>query len=117
MSQRTEKVGSVIKRAISQIISDFAKENNAGLSSVNKVVVSPDLQQAKIFVSCFGGGLNNTQFVEILEKYNNRIKSVISKETELRFIPTLKFMVDDSQEKIDEIQSIINKIHSEEGRI
>lgn len=111
MSKRTEKIGSVIKRAISTPINDLAKEFNAGISSINEITVSPDLQNAKIYISCFGGKINSLQFITILEQNKGKIKSALSRDAFLKYIPELKFFIDDSMDKMDKIQKVLDKIN------
>jgi|GEM_PF-290697 len=110
MSKRTEKIGSVIKRAISTPINDLAKEFNSGITSINEIVISPDLQNAKIYISCFGGKINSLQFVTILEKNKFKIKAALSRDAFLKYIPELKFFIDDSMEKMGQIQKVLDKI-------
>lgn len=117
MSQRTEKVASVIRRVIASPISEIARENNAGLASVNEIIVSPDLQNAKVFVSCFGGKINSVQFLAVLEQYKGKIKSAISRDAVLKFVPELKFMIDDTMEKMESIQKVLDKIHTDPNLI
>ncbi len=50
MSIRAEKVASIVKRALSQPISDFALEHNAGIATVTTVRFSPDLTLAKVYI-------------------------------------------------------------------
>ena len=113
MSQRTEKVASVIRRVIAKPIADLARENNAGLASVNEIIVSPDLQNAKVFVSCFGGKINSLQFISIVENHKGKIKSAISRDAVLKFIPELKFFYDDTLDKMGSIQKVLDKIHED----
>lgn len=113
MSQRTEKVASVIRRVIAKPIADLARENNAGLASVNEIIVSPDLQNAKVFVSCFGGKINSLQFISIVENHKGKIKSAISRDAILKFIPELKFFYDDTLDKMGSIQKVLDKIHED----
>lgn len=113
MSQRTEKVASVIRRVIAKPIADLARENNAGLASVNEIIVSPDLQNAKVFVSCFGGKINSLQFISIVENHKGKIKSAISRDAVLKFVPELKFFYDDTLDKMGSIQKVLDKIHED----
>jgi len=54
MSIRTEKVASVIVEALSDPLRKIASEINAGLITVTSVKMSPDLQIAKVYISCIG---------------------------------------------------------------
>ena len=58
MSIRAEKIASVIKRTITNPISDLAMEFSAGMVTVTSVKLSPDLQIAKIYFHAFGGNIS-----------------------------------------------------------
>jgi ribosome-binding factor A len=51
MSVRNEKIASVIKKALSGIISKLAMEKNFGLASIASVQLSKDLSIAKIYIN------------------------------------------------------------------
>jgi ribosome-binding factor A len=114
MSQRTEKVASVIKRAIAIEINNIAREFSAGMATVTEVKISPDLQNAKVFISTFAGKINTSEFVIILDNMKTRVKSAIMSNTELRFVPDLKFYFDESLDKIDNIQKLLDKSKAEQ---
>jgi len=110
MSIRTEKVSSVIKRSLAAPINVIANENKAGLVTVTNVIVSPDLQYAKVYLSIFGGKITPLGFIAILENNIGHIKNEISDELKLRYMPNFKFYLDDTLDKINEIQGVINQI-------
>lgn len=109
MSIRTEKVASVIKRALSSVFDEIGKEYSAGLVTVTNVTVSPDLQNAKIFFSVLGNKLRPLELIPILELNIHRVKGALKRNAELRYIPDLKFYVDDTLDQMEHIQKLIDK--------
>ncbi|MER3329382.1 MAG: 30S ribosome-binding factor RbfA [Candidatus Kapaibacterium sp.] len=109
MSLRTEKVGSLLKEIIAKPISDLAMQAKAGMATVTSVVVTPDLQLAKVNISCFAGKTKPEDFVKFLDSNKYIIKYVIAKEARLRFIPEVKFYLDDTLDQMDKIQEILDK--------
>lgn len=113
MSLRTEKVASLLKQIIAKPVSEMAMQAKAGLATVTSVVVTPDLQLAKINISCFAGITKPIDFVKYLDSNKYVIKDVIAKEAGLRFVPEVKFYLDDTLDQMDKIQDILDKNKSE----
>jgi ribosome-binding factor A len=113
MSIRAEKIASVIKRALSQPLSDMASECSAGLVSVTSVKLSPDLQIAKIYFHAFGGNISPAKFLTIIEDKKGMLRKHIGSKIRLRFTPELRFYIDDTLEQMEHIQTLLDKIHSE----
>jgi len=109
MSLRTEKVGSLIKEIIAKPISDLAIQAKAGMATVTSVIVTPDLQLAKVNISCFAGRTKPEDFVKFLDSNKYIIKDVIAREARLRFIPEIKFYLDDTLDQMDNIQNILDR--------
>lgn len=109
MSLRTEKVASLIKQIVSKPISDLAIQNKAGMATVTSVNVAPDLQLAKINISCFAGRTTPQDFIKYLENNKYLVKDIIAKEAKLRFVPEVKFYLDDTLDQMDKIQNILDK--------
>src|SRR3989339_678667 len=74
MSVRAEKVGSVIKRAISEPLTKLASEHSAGFVSVTSVKLTSDLQIAKVYINVFGGKLTPSQFLPIIDDKKGPLK-------------------------------------------
>ena len=109
MSLRTEKVASLIKEIIAKPISELAMSAHAGLATVTSVVVTADLQLAKVNISCFAGKTKPEDFVKYLENNKYVVKDAIAKQARLRFIPEVKFYLDDTLDQMDKIQNILDK--------
>lgn len=114
MSLRTEKVASLLQQIIVEPIREISKEYKAGLVTVTSVRVTEDLQLAKIYISVYGGKLTPMEVLEVLEDEGYRVKSAIASQARLRFVPEIKFYIDDTLDQIDRIQSLLDKAKDEE---
>ncbi|MCT4634842.1 MAG: 30S ribosome-binding factor RbfA [Rickettsiales bacterium] len=77
--------------------------------TVSKVKVSPDLQNATVFITIFQS--NNTK--EILKQINSlapKFRSIISKSIKLKTIPQIIFRYDDTLEHVEKINSLLDSI-------
>ena len=113
MSVRTDKVASVIKRAIAAQIDSLAKEHNAGMVTVTSVQLSKDLSIAKIYISIYGSKIEPGRFLAILDNKKGQLRSFIGSQISLRHTPELKFFFDDTLEQIQHIQDLLDTVKSQ----
>lgn len=112
MSVRTEKVAGEIKHKLNSAMSkDLSEISGLGLVTISKVLVSPDLKLAKIYLSFLG----NKEPVDVcLERINNKkkhIRFILAKHITLKYMPDLNFYHDDTIEYADKIQKLLNTIN------
>jgi ribosome-binding factor A len=110
MSVRTDKVASVIKRAITEPIDNLAKEHHAGLVTVTSVVLSKDLQIAKVYISIYANKIEPGKFLAILEDKKGWLRSYIGSHVIIRHTPELRFFYDDTLEQMNHIQELIDSV-------
>ena len=107
MSRRSEKVGNTLQKALSEIIRlnfDFKV-----LVSVTEVDISPDLSQAKVYLSVMSDQEIKDSVRNELENSKSNIKNSISDFIKLRKIPELVFILDETIEKAERIQRLIDQ--------
>jgi len=114
MSIRTEKVAEEIKQQLNTAMSkDLSEIGGLGLVTISKVIMSPDLKLAKVYLSFLG----NTEPINIcLERINNKkrhIRYILAKHIVLKYMPDLVFYHDDTIEYSDKIQKLLNEIKRE----
>ena len=117
MSQRAEKVASVIKRALSMPVSEIARENQAGIATVTAVRMSPDLTIAKIYISIFGTKFSPARFISVLEDSKYELRRLVGRSVRLRATPDIRFFLDDTLDQIEHIQTILDKAKREDDLI
>jgi ribosome-binding factor A len=113
MSVRTEKVSSLIKELMSEIIQQNFRMEEFGLVTVTEVRMSMDLKIAKIFVSVFGDAEKKKKLLAHLEVEKGAIRSKLGHNLSLKFTPTISFYLDESLDYAMKIESLLNKIHKD----
>jgi ribosome-binding factor A len=118
MSIRLEKIASVIKRTVAPAISNLANENKFGLASITQVKLSKDLRVASIYINLLVVNSKNKEeqtqaFLNLLGANNGMIRSIVAKETRMRFTPELRFFYDDTFEQMEHIENLLNKVKAE----
>jgi ribosome-binding factor A len=111
-SRRVEKVSSLIKREISQMLISEIKDDRvgAGMVSITEVEISGDLQHAKVFVSIYGTDSAKNETMEGLKACTPFVRKSLGKRLSLRHTPEIRFMEDSSLEKGDKLINFINSI-------
>lgn len=115
MSIRTEKVASVIKHEIGEILIREYNDPSNGFITVTEVRVTADLRIARVYFSIFGADGIQTRAMAMLEREKQHIRGLVASRLTLRFVPALEFYVDDTMERVDRINTLIRKIHKGEG--
>ena len=112
-SNRMQKVDEEFKRELSIIIDQELKNPNiTGLVSVTKVKTSPDLKNAKVYVSILGSkSKKNT--LDGIKNASGFIRTELARRVNLRYTPELVFELDDTMEYGAKIDSIIKELNNQ----
>jgi ribosome-binding factor A len=113
-TQRTRRVGELLKEEIGEIIETELKDPRLGLITVTDVEVSPDLRQATVYVGILADEPERTQSLKILGKAAGFIQSKVGKRVRLKYTPQLRFVLDTSIDESIKITRLLRKIHGEE---
>ena len=108
-SQRQLRVGELIKQSLGQIfLRDEAKVPNIDTKNitVTEVRMSPDLKNARAYVIPLGGK-DSDKAVSILTEFSYRIRKVLSKKVDMKFLPRVSFVSDKSFDYAAKIEKII----------
>lgn len=120
MSIRQEKFGKVIQKELADIFQANRSEmfNNAFIT-ISKVEVSPDLGYAKVFVSLLQSK-NSSEMMAILEFQKKAIRHELALKIrkQVRVIPELNFILDDSLDYVFHMEKVFKEIKKkdEEGK-
>ena len=71
--------------------------------------MTPDLKTARVYVIPLGG-IETKETVRILTEYSHLVRRALSKRLDIKFLPKLTFVEDNSFEYAEKIENIIKKI-------
>ena len=111
-SQRQLRVGEMVKQNLGELfIRDEAKipSINSKLVTVTEVRMTPDLKTARVYVIPLGG-VEMKETVRILTEYSHLVRRALSKRLDIKFLPKLTFVEDNSFEYAEKIENIIKEI-------
>ena len=110
-SQRQLRVGELVKQNLGQLfLRNEAKipSINSKLITVTEVRMTPDLKTARVYVIPLGGK-DTKETVRILTEYSHLVRKALSKRLDIKFLPKLIFVEDNSFEYAEKIEKIIKK--------
>lgn len=117
MAHRIEKINSLIRQEVSDLIQNQAKDPRlGGMVSVTEVSVSKDLKNARIFVSGICNREEKEETLSVLRSASGFFRNELAKRLRMRHIPELEFRWDDSIEKGAHIQELIDRVAGDEER-
>ena len=110
-SQRQLRVGELVKQNLGELfIRNEAKIPliNSKLITVTEVRMTPDLKTARVYVIPLGG-VDIKETVSILTEYSHLVRKALSKRLDIKFLPKLTFVEDNSFEYAEKIERIIKQ--------
>ena len=110
-SQRQLRVGELVKQNLGELfIRNEAKipSINSKLITVTEVRMTPDLKTARVYVIPLGG-IDTKETVKILTEFSHLVRKALSKRLDIKFLPKLTFVEDNSFEYAEKIEKIIKR--------
>ena len=111
ITQRQLRVGELIKQALSMIfLREEAKLPDLETKeiTVTEVRMSQDLKTAKAFVLPLGGK-NASNVIDKLKEFSFIIRKALSKKIDMKFLPKLLFVKDESFDYAEKIENLIKQ--------
>jgi ribosome-binding factor A len=114
-SYRVDKVEQLIKEQMSHIFLNKLTNLELGFVTITKVKVSPDLKIAKIYFSVLEKERRH-MVLEKLELNTGNIRTELAHRIQIKFVPELKFFVDDTLDYVEKIEELLNEINKQNDK-
>jgi ribosome-binding factor A len=109
---RPDRVGEEIRQELSEMLSrGDIHDPGIGFITLTRVVVSPDLQQARVFYTSLGDEKARKETAKALDRAAPFMRRQIGSRLRLRRVPELEFRFDRSIEHQDRVEQIIRDLH------
>ena len=113
MAHRIERVNSLIRQELSELLQRQVKDPRLGhFIAVTEVNTSADLKHARIFVSSMDQDEDKTEILKALTSASGFFRTRLAKSLRMRYTPELSFHWDDSIERGAHITDLIDQISS-----
>ena len=108
MANKQERIATIIRKNIAEIIQFQIKDPNLGFVSIPEVKVSKDFSYATVYVS-FINEADVKPSLEVLNKAKGYIRSELAKRLDIRRVPEIRFVVDEGYKREARITELLNK--------
>jgi ribosome-binding factor A len=114
--KRQKQVAALLQEELSGIFQHIGLNMiDGGMVSISSVKVSPDLSEAKIYLSLFKVQDRKIAMKKIEERaWEIKRELVNSIKRQLRIMPHLSFFLDDSLDYVDKMEALFKEIKSQE---
>ena len=110
---RMRRVDEAMREVLSVAITSELKDPRVGFITVTAVDTSPDLRQARVYVSVLGSRSERRRSLQGLQSAHGFLQRRVADELRLKHTPTLDFAYDDTVENAARINELLRE---EEGR-
>ncbi len=111
MSRRTERVQSLIRHELGEILQQEVKDPRIeGLVSITTVEVTPDLRRARVYFSVYGSAEAEEHAMEALSSAKMFLRHELGRRLRLRYAPDLELHLDHSLAYADRVNRILKNL-------
>ena len=112
-STRPSRVGDQLRAEISDLIARQVHDPGIGFLTITQVTVSPDLQVARVYYTTLGDERARRDTAKALGRATPFLRRQIGSRLRLKRVPSLEFFFDESIERGDRIERILNELGAE----
>ena len=110
-NRRNERVAEEIRAVLAEAVREL-RDPLVGFVTLTGVDLSPDLRQARVYVSRLGTEPDRDAAVSALNHAVAFLRHAVATRAQLRYTPVLRFISDATIERGSRIESIIQEFHS-----
>jgi ribosome-binding factor A len=107
---KINKINSLIKDELAKVIFAECDWTRLLLLSITEVDTAPDLEQCKVYISIFTQHADKKEVLARLIREGKHLRYVLASRINLRKMPYLRFILDESLEESERITNLIKTI-------
>jgi len=111
--KRSDRVGDLLLELVSQLLAKEVSDPRIGQITLTGVEVSQDLKHARVFFSLLTGDRQKAEVLSGLKSATGFIRARVAKEINLRFVPAIEFVYDETQDRVQHIEELLQQVKKE----
>lgn len=111
--RRLTRLNELIQQTVSQAVLHL-KDPGIGFVTITGASIAADVSTARIFYSVLGTPEERAATAEALERAKPHLRHEVGKLENLRKVPQLMFVYDESVEKADRVARLLHTIHEQD---
>jgi ribosome-binding factor A len=108
--QRSDRVGDLLVELMAELLRKEIRDPRLGAVTITAAKVTKDLRHARIYFNLLGGREDKREVLAGLGSATGFIRSKIGKQLNLRFVPTLEFFYDETQDEARRIEDLLKQV-------
>ena len=112
---RSERVGELIQQVLSDTLRKDINDPRLEMTTISGVKMSADLRIAKIYYTASGDPQQQKNVARGFEKASGFLKRSLGRQLQLRYMPELKFFLDESFDYASKIDKLLASIQDKDG--
>ena len=105
---RRQRLGDQIRVELAMLLQQEVRDPRLGFVTVTEVRMSPDLKHARVYVSIFGDEVSKEASLDVLDRARGFLRSRIGSRLEIRYVPELRFVIDETLDESDRIDALLD---------
>ncbi len=107
--RRPQRVGVRIREELGSLLLSGVRDPRVGFATITEVRVTPDLREARVFVSVLGAEDQRAESLEALRAASSFLRRELSHRLDLRRVPELRFELDRSADYAEHIEELMRQ--------
>lgn len=112
---RTRRIAELLQRELAVLIPRELGDPRLSQLTLTGVDVAPDLSHAKVYITQLSGVANAPATLAVLNRAAGFLRHALRGRLDLRIIPELRFLYDESVERGAEISRLLERARTGDG--
>ena len=109
--RRVERVNGLLRQEISNLVASQVNDPRLnGIITITQVRTAPDLRNARVYVSVMGRESVRQEALAGIQSSASYLRRELRNRVSLRYIPFLRFVLDDAMIEADRLMRIIDDL-------
>jgi ribosome-binding factor A len=108
MADRMRRVNEAVREVVSARLAEGLRDPRIGFVTVTSVDTSPDLRQARVYVSVLGSDEERAETLAGLDSAHGLFQQAVATELRMKHTPTLQFVFDESIDRGMRISELLD---------
>ena len=113
---RPSRIGDQLRAELSDLLAREVHDPGIGFLTITQVTVTPDLQTARVYYTTLGDERARRESSRALQRAAPFLRRQVGGRLRLKRVPQLEFFFDDSIERGDRIEQILNELNTERAQ-
>ena len=108
--KRSDRVGDLLLELVSELLQKEVRDPRIGPVTLTAAEVTKDLKRARIYFGLLTENERRAEVLAGLKSATGFIRTKVAKELKLRFVPTIEFVYDDTQDQARRIEDLLQQV-------